>query len=378
MFYPIIGGVLLIYAAACVYMGKSIQTYLKMCSAKTKPYIFIPVWVIISVFPIFSLVRIHSKSPVGRILDAAGSVLLGVLLYLLVACILKDIIRLIFIKKLNVKGKKILYSVLFSLALIVSVIGIVNCSIVDRTEYTVTAEGIKEEYKIALISDIHLGAVGTEGNLRQAVDIINQEDVDLVCIAGDLINSGINNIPDREEAARLLSSLKSKYGTFMCPGNHDGGNTKEEMEAFTEECGITLLAEEHTMINRDFYLAGRMDKSPIGGYGQKREEGGISPVLLSSGRPIVVMDHNPQRMDEYSKEGIREKIALLLSGHTHRGQVFPANIVTHFLYTIDYGYYEKDGTYPDTIVSSGVGTWGMPMRIGSDSEIVVINIKPER
>ena len=80
------------------------------------------------------------------------------------------------------------------------------------------------------------------------------------------------------------------------------------------------------------------------------------------------MDHNPLNIKEYDKN-----INLLLSGHTHKGQIFPANIITDNMYVVDHGIYKSD-KYPLTIVTSGAGTWGMPLRIGSNSEIVIINI----
>jgi len=79
------------------------------------------------------------------------------------------------------------------------------------------------------------------------------------------------------------------------------------------------------------------------------------------------MDHNPSKIEEYGNE-----IDLILSGHTHRGQMFPANLIIKALYAADYGRYQKDDNSPQVIVTSGAGTWGMPMRIGSNNEIVMI------
>ena len=73
-------------------------------------------------------------------------------------------------------------------------------------------------------------------------------------------------------------------------------------------------------------------------------------------------------IDEYDN-----RVDLILSGHTHKGQLFPANIITDLMYEVDYGYYNNSGTH--VVVSSGVGTWSMPMRVGSYCEIVSINIK---
>ncbi|GAA0390976.1 hypothetical protein GCM10008933_22380 [Paenibacillus motobuensis] len=85
--------------------------------------------------------------------------------------------------------------------------------------------------------------------------------------------------------------------------------------------------------------------------------------------PIVVMDHTPSNIEQYG-----ENVDLVLAGHTHRGQIFPGNLITKAVFVVDYGQYQEDASSPNVIVSSGAGTWGMPMRIGSNNEIVSINL----
>jgi len=89
--------------------------------------------------------------------------------------------------------------------------------------------------------------------------------------------------------------------------------------------------------------------------------------------PVIVLDHNPANIAEYTTEA-----DLILSGHTHKGQIFPANLFTKWMYTVDYGYYQEKEGFPHVIVTSGVGVWGMPMRIGTDCEIVSIKITNEK
>lgn len=85
--------------------------------------------------------------------------------------------------------------------------------------------------------------------------------------------------------------------------------------------------------------------------------------------PVIVMDHNPSNIDEYGSE-----TDLVLCGHTHRGQIFPGSLFTGAMFTTDYGHYQKDSECPNIIVTSGAGTWGMPMRVGTDCEIVQIRL----
>ena len=96
----------------------------------------------------------------------------------------------------------------------------------------------------------------------------------------------------------------------------------------------------------------------------------LSDILKGASKdtPIILLDHRPQRFGE----AIDNNVSLLLAGHTHLGQLFPANILTNITYECDYGLYEKGGF--KAIVSSGLGYWGPPLRIGSSCEIVVVNV----
>jgi len=174
---------------------------------------------------------------------------------------------------------------------------------------------------------------------------------------------------DPEAAAEVLKSLSATYGTWAVLGNHDAGATALQMQAYLDSCNIGVLKDEHTVLGGRLVLAGRLDGSPIGGYnGQKRQPlnlEGVDPAL-----PVVVMDHNPAHIDQYGVE-----TDIILCGHTHEGQLFPANIITQAIYAVDYGYYRKDAQSPQVIVTSGLGTWGMPMRVGTKGEIVSIRLQ---
>ena len=96
----------------------------------------------------------------------------------------------------------------------------------------------------------------------------------------------------------------------------------------------------------------------------------LEEILKDTDRalPIILMDHNPEKLFE----AVQQNVDLQLSGHTHGGQFFPATLVPKIIYEKDWGYLKKDNF--QLIVSSGVGTWGPPIRIGSNSEIVQVNI----
>ena len=141
------------------------------------------------------------------------------------------------------------------------------------------------------------------------------------------------------------------------------------MVAFLQRSNITLLDDKYITIHNRFILAGRLDGSPIGGY-NKSQRKPVEQVLAGANTalPVVVMEHNPARGDEY-KPGDAD---VILSGHTHKGQIFPANLFTDLIYTVDYGYYQESANMPHRIVTSGAGIWGMPMRVGTDCEVVKV------
>ena len=193
-------------------------------------------------------------------------------------------------------------------------------------------------------------------------------------IAGDFFDNDFDAIHSPEKAAQTLKGLQATHGVYVCPGNHDSGPTVPEMLRFWEECQIRLLADEFILIDGRLVLAGRLDPSPIGGFdGRKRTS--IESLLAAAPKdlPVIVLDHNPANAATYGSG-----VSLVLCGHTHKGQIFPGSLFTHRMFDVDHGFWKKDSESPAVIVSSGVGTWGMPMRVGTDSEIVSVNLHFEK
>ena len=225
--------------------------------------------------------------------------------------------------------------------------------------------------KIVLISDLHLGAVNSEKRLENIVKNINNLEPDIVCIAGDIFNDDYYALQNPEKAIGLLKSITATYGVYGSLGNHDSGKTFDEMINFLKQSHIKLLNDTYVIIDGRLALFGRVDPSPIGGFGElKRKEITESIASLDPKLPVVVMDHTPSNIEQYG-----ENVDLVLAGHTHKGQIFPGSLITNAVFVVDYGHYQKDTVSPHVIVTSGVGTWGMPMRVGSNNEIVSINLR---
>ena len=367
-FYLVTGIMLLLVGGSNLYLARRIYQFLSHCFPK------LPFWVLIGLFVVLFLVltlgfsRSMLPLPVSvkHALGTANACWMGVFVYLLLFTLLADLAFLL--TRLFVSVDRFYFTAAaLLLTAAVSGYGFFHAADLQQKDYDITIPGA-EEMTIVLISDLHLGAVGSENRLPRIVEKINALKPDIVCIAGDFFDSDFAAVRNPEAAETVLKTLSPTCGVYACLGNHDAGSTAADMRAFLERCGIQLLSDEYTVIDSKLVLAGRLDNSPIGGYGQLHRKPlkleGIDPQL-----PVVVMEHNPARISEYGSE-----TDLILCGHTHRGQIFPGNLITDRMYTVDYGYYRKDAASAQVIVSSGVGYWGMPMRVGSDCEVVKISL----
>lgn len=312
---------------------------------------------------------------VKQFLGLVSAYCMGIFLYLLLFTVAADVLLLLpricklpFTTRPLFKG----FVTLGVLALTAAtcIYGFFNARQIDHVTYEITLQDKQDisDLNVALISDLHLGAVGSEARLQEIVDQINGLQPDVVCIAGDFFDTDFASIQAPQAAIRILQGLRATYGTYACLGNHDAGNTYGQMVEFLKEANIHLLSDDYAIIDDRLILIGRLDASPIGSFGEEKRQP-LSDFFAreDASIPVIVLDHNPARIGEYTNEA-----DLILCGHTHKGQVFPGSLITDSMYEVDYGYYQKDAGSPQVVVTSGVGYWGMPMRVGSDSEIVTI------
>lgn len=314
---------------------------------------------------------------VKRILGDVSGYYMGVFIYLLMFTVLSDLVLAVpRIMKLRFTAHH-LFSGYVTVAVLVltavtCIYGFINARQIDHVTYSIDLESrkVESDINVVMISDLHLGAIGSESRLCDIVSEINKEEPDVVCIAGDFFDTDFSSIRDPNGALEAIRGIRSTYGVYACLGNHDGGSTHSQMREFLNEAGITVLDDAYEVIDDRFVLVGRLDGSAIGGYdGAVRKPISDYFTREDTSLPVIVLDHNPANIGEYGAEA-----DIILCGHTHKGQVFPANIITDLIYSVDHGYYRKDADSPHVVVSSGVGTWGMPMRVGTDSEVVSVRI----
>ena len=304
---------------------------------------------------------------------------MGVYIYLLLYTAVCDILTLVMklFKARFVKKERFPFAVtcaVFILTGVTVVYGCINARDIEHVPYEIDVDSKTDvsDMNIVMISDVHLGSVGSESRLSEIVSEINSQKPDIVCIAGDFFDTDYGEITDPEAAVETMKKIKSTHGVYACLGNHDAGKTTSKMQSFFEKANVTLLCDEFVVIDNRLVLAGRLDSSPIGGTDgmQRKPMNEYFDREQYKDLPVVVLDHNPKSIDTYGNEA-----DLVLSGHTHKGQMFPAGILTDLMYSEDYGCYRKDANSPHLIVTSGIGYWGMPMRVGTQSEIVSVTIK---
>lgn len=309
-----------------------------------------------------------------------GSFWFAFFVYFLLAVFLIDVLRLInfqfhifpiFISANYQYVKHVTVLVVFIIVSTIVLSGYINTRnvIVKNLELTLPKKSSPlNSLNAVLVSDIHLSPVNNERFLEDIVEKINKLNPDIIFIAGDLVDEKASLLKQRKIGQALLN-LKSKFGTFACTGNHEYINGARGSIDFMRELGLNVLADSVTKINDLFYVAGRNDRAvkQFNGNGRKPLEEILAGV--DKNYPIILLDHTPFGLDDAEKNNVD----LQLSGHTHYGQMFPANYITNMVYEISFGYLKKGNT--QYYVSCGAGTWGPPVRTGSRSEIVNLKIK---
>ena len=333
------------------------------------------------------------KSAVAIVIRRISTYWIGIMLYSLLYVVLFDLLRLI-AKHTKLKNTLLfsrgsvisIGSVVVACAVVTCLYGIFNARNIKVNEYSVTVNkscGSDKHLKAVLVADLHMGyAIGVD-HITNMVEKINQQDADIVIIAGDIFDNSYDGMDDPEGIKAQLKSIKSKYGVYAVYGNHDidekilmgftfdwGGKQlhSEKMTNFMKECNIKLINDESVLINDEFYLVGRRDTDKPGTEDGTRAEISELTKDLNKTKPIFVLSHEPDELQKTADAGAD----IDFSGHTHDGQLFPGNLTIGLFWENPCGMIKKDNMY--SIVTSGVGVYGTFMRVGTDAEICSVDI----
>jgi predicted MPP superfamily phosphohydrolase len=257
--------------------------------------------------------------------------------------------------------RTILLAVTF-LSILVVGIGTVNSLYPRAREAKLELPGRSgKPIRVALFSDLHMGPLVGNGRVRNLVKQVNALDPDLVLLVGDIVDEDVSRLAE-ERMAEALSGLSPRIGSFAVTGNHEYYAGEEEAVSYLESAGIRVLRDEAVVVEDRLVIAGRKDRT-ASRFGESRLP--LGEILRETRRdlPVLVLDHQPRNLEEAEAAGVD----LQVSGHTHHGQILPFNLVTSRLYEISRGWGARGKTR--FLVSSGVGTWGPPMRTSAAPEI---------
>lgn len=317
-------------------------------------------------------------SPVSNFFTFVGSFWLAVMVYLLMAVLVIDILRLVLyflpqpaiLVNNYVEFKKYLFIALVSITGIVVLAGHINAlnPRVKRIDIHINKKaGAMKTLHIAAASDIHMGTLVGPRRTAQLVRMLNGCHADIILLAGDIVDEDLAPVI-HNDLGRSLVKLKAPLGVFAITGNHEYIGGAEAAVKYLNEHGIRMLRDTSIQINHSFYLAGRNDRDSRR-FSQK-ERKSIDKVLegVDFSLPVIMMDHQPFNLQQVADAGVDFQ----LSGHTHHGQLWPFGYITKAIYELSWGYKMKGNTH--FYVSSGYGGWGPPVRTGNRPEILDIYI----
>jgi uncharacterized protein len=307
----------------------------------------------------------HTSAPV-RALYKAAAVWMGLLSFLFLAAMLSWIVLVVASAVgMNVNFHR-LVQVLFTIAMAAGLYGVFNASWTRITRIRVQLENLPDAWrgrKAALISDVHLGHVRNRNFLERLVAKILREEPDAVFIAGDLYDG---TAIDAARAAEPLAQLTAPHGVYFVAGNHEQFGDDSKYLNAVEAAGVRVLKNERVTV----------DGLQIVGvpYRNAASSGGLASALesvpLDKNRASILLTHAPD--DPATAEALG--FSLQLSGHTHLGQFLPWSWIARRVYRqFVYGL-SRIGKM-QVFTSSGAGTWGPPLRLGSNPEIVMLEFE---
>ncbi|MFC1501026.1 metallophosphoesterase [Elusimicrobiota bacterium] len=219
-------------------------------------------------------------------------------------------------------------------------------------------------FSIVQFSDLHLNYSKSSKRLRKTIERVNDLSPDVIVITGDVLDA---NLTKTDSFANILKGLKSKYGVYAVTGNHEYYVGINNFIKFSKDCNIAVLLDEFVTLNDRINIIGIND-SEIQRF-ETSVELNKYRTLIKPNMFNILLSHRPEIFDDASQHGAD----LVLSGHTHAGQIPPADLILKMFFKYNYGLYKKNNSY--LYLTSGTGFWGPPMRLFSSNEIIHIVIK---
>ncbi len=370
----------LLYGLMHLYVYKKIKAAL---SLHTSQLIILITWIGLMVFAPF-IIRYSEMLGwefVAQFMSYAGYIWMGALFLFIAVSLFIDVIRLI----MYLAGKllqqdfpaimpaaKSIFFVTIIIVLSICSYGYYEAKHIRIEKITIATSRMSHtvnRLRIVQISDVHLGLIVREDRLRKIINIVEELKPDILVSTGDLVDGQIHELDGLSD---LFNEINPVYGKFAVTGNHEFYAGLDQAIAFTEKAGFTLLRGKAVNINGILNIAGVDDRTAerYGRYADSDE----AMLLRGLDQDVftLLLKHRPR-----VTEGSADLFDLQLSGHTHKGQIFPFSLVTAIYFPMDSGFINLQAGSA-LYVSRGTGTWGPPIRFLSPPEISVIDIIPKK
>lgn len=222
---------------------------------------------------------------------------------------------------------------------------------------------MSEPVRVAMVSDLHLGWLVGNREIDNLTEIVKREKVQLLLMPGDIMDDNVEEYTAKQMQPHLQNLVQSvPMGVYASLGNHDMYGDETNIRKALQQAGVRMLADEKALVADKLWLVGRFDNHAR----NRKATAELLPQVID--KPIILLDHEPNEIEK----NVQSPIDLQVSGHTHNGQIFPANFIVQRLNRVGYGHERIHNT--DVVVSSGYGFWGVPFRLASQSEVWVIDI----
>ena len=314
---------------------------------------------------------VTERVPIGvaTVFYEVGNTWLIAFLYLFLIFLVADIALLChLLPKVYLKNSGVGLLTIVGFVTLVMVLGGMQYHYKHREEMTLTtAKPLEKPLTIVLASDLHIGYHNRKAELARWVDIINAEKPDLVLIGGDIIDRSLRPVI-KSNCAEEFRRIQAPVYTVL--GNHEYYSSGQKMnrqgtmadvELFFKDAGITLLRDSVAHF-KGIDIIGRNDLTA-------HHRASIKDLAAGLNGFTILLDHQPYHLEEAEQAGIDFQF----SGHTHRGQIWPISWITDEVYEKSWGRHQRGNTY--YYISSGLGIWGPKIRIGTQSEYLVLFLR---
>lgn len=249
--------------------------------------------------------------------------------------------------------------------------GFINAVIPVVKKYEISlpkkTEGVST-MRIAAVSDIHLGSIIRKRSIRKLSSILEEIKPDAVFLLGDIIDGELGPVL-RGDLLKYFTGPDTRDGLYAITGNHEYIGGADRTIPYIESSGIRILRDEMIVLPGGIQVAGRLDRDSQRYLSEKRMPVGKLIENADHSFPLILLDHQPLQLGEAADNGID----LQLSGHTHKGQLWPLNYLIDKIYEVGYGHRKIGNTH--VIVSSGFGLWGPRVRTSGRSEVIQVDLE---